>query len=386
VSDSEGYIALGEAEVEAAEKKRRTSWISRFRWPLMIAGPVLILAIAGYFILTSGRSQATDDAYVQVGKAPVAASVSGRVVEVLVRENQRVKKGDPLFRLDPRDFQVAADASVAHLHDAYGRVLALKATYGQAQAKVVQARTRVVRARDAVAFTAREAARQKAMFEAGVASRDQVDQAVHAADVARSDLAGAQADVAAAQAEERAALANAGNAPGARAEDHPLVRAARAEVERAELAQSYGVVLAPTDGVVTRVDQLQPGAYVNASQTVFWLITGQPWVEANFKEDQLAKMKVGQPAEIEVDAMKGVKLAGHVESFSPGTGQVFSALPAQNATGNWVKVTQRLPVRIAFDRTPPEMAGRGGLSAKVTVDVTGPGKGQPRTQPSSAQR
>jgi membrane fusion protein (multidrug efflux system) len=376
VSDSEGYIALGEAEVEAAEKKRRTSWLTRFRWPLMIGGPVLIAAIAAFFILTGGRSQATEDAYVQVGKAPVAASVSGRVIEVLVKENQHVKRGDPLFRLDPRDFQVAADASAAHLHDAYGRVLALKATYGQARAKVAQARTGVTRAQETVAFTAKEAARQKALFDAGVGSRDQYDQAAHAAATARSDLERAGADLAAAQAEEAADLANAGNATDARVEDHPLVRAARAELERAQLAQSYGVVVAPTDGVVTRVDQLQPGAYVNAAQTVFWLITGQPWVEANFKEDQLAKMKVGQPAEIEVDAYPDAKLAGHVESFSPGTGQVFSALPAQNATGNWVKVTQRLPVRIAFDRMPPEMAGRGGLSAHVKVDVTGPGKPQ----------
>jgi membrane fusion protein (multidrug efflux system) len=376
VSDSEGYIALGEAELEAAEKKRRTSWLTRFRWPLMVAGPVLIAAVAAFFILTSGRSQATEDAYVQVAKAPVSASVSGRVVEVLVKENQRVKRGDPLFRLDPRDFQVAADASAAHLHDAYGRVLALKATYSQARARVAQARTGVARAREAVAFTAKEAARQKALFDAGVGSREQYDQAVHAAAAARSDLERAGADLAAAEAEEAAALANAGNATNGRVEDHPLVRAARAELERAQLAQSYGVVVAPTDGVVTRVDQLQPGAYVNAAQTVFWLITGQPWVEANFKEDQLARMKVGQPAEIEVDAYPDARLAGHVESFSPGTGQVFSALPAQNATGNWVKVTQRLPVRIAFDRTPPEMAGRGGLSAHVKVDVTGPGKPQ----------
>jgi membrane fusion protein (multidrug efflux system) len=378
LSDSEGYIALGEAEVEAAEKKRRTSWLSRFRWPLMIAGPVLIVAIAAFFILTGGRSQATDDAYVQVAKAPVAASVSGRVVEVLVKENQRVKRGDPLFRLDPRDFQVAVDASAARLHQAYGQALALKATYAQAQARVTQARSGVAHAEEAVDFATKEAARQKAMFDAGVASRDQYDQATHAAAAARSDLARAQADVVAAQAEQTAALANAGNAPGASVENHPLVRAARAEVERTTLAQSYGVVVAPTDGVVTRVDQLQPGAYVNAAQTVFWLITGQPWVEANFKEDQLAKMKVGQPAQIEVDAYPDAKLAGHVESFSPGTGQVFSALPAQNATGNWVKVTQRLPVRVAFDRPPPEMAGRGGLSAKVTVDVTGPGKAQPQ--------
>ena len=130
--------------------------------------------------------------------------------------------------------------------------------------------------------------------------------------------------------------------------------------------------MAPADGIVTRVDQLPVGTYLNASQTGFWLLSGEPWIEANFKEDQLAHMKVGQPVTIKIDAYPEA-LKGHVASFSPGTGQAFSALPAQNATGNWVKVVQRLPVRIAFDKTPPDMAGRAGLSAKVTVDVRAPG-------------
>jgi membrane fusion protein (multidrug efflux system) len=111
------------------------------------------------------------------------------------------------------------------------------------------------------------------------------------------------------------------------------------------------------------------------SQTAFYLLSGQPWIEANFKEDQLAHMKVGQPVKIKVDADPDARITGHVASFSPGTGQTFSALPAQNATGNWVKVVQRLPVRIAFDKTPPDMAGRAGLSANVTVDVRSPGHG-----------
>jgi len=132
----------------------------------------------------------------------------------------------------------------------------------------------------------------------------------------------------------------------------------------------HTVIVAPKDGVVTRVDQLQVGAYVNPAQTVFFLINGEPWVEANFKENQLKKMRVGQPVKIKIDALGDQALAGHVASFSPGAGSAFSALPAQNATGNWVKVAQRLPVRIAFDRTPPDVAGRAGLSATVTVDVT----------------
>jgi membrane fusion protein (multidrug efflux system) len=131
--------------------------------------------------------------------------------------------------------------------------------------------------------------------------------------------------------------------------------------------------VAPADGVVARVDQLPVGAYLNGSQIAFWLLSGQPWVEANFKEDQLAHMKVGQPVDIRLDAYPDARLHGRVASFAPGTGAVFSALPAQNATGNWVKVTQRLSVRITFDQ-PTAVAARAGLSAKVKVDVRAPGR------------
>ena len=145
-------------------------------------------------------------------------------------------------------------------------------------------------------------------------------------------------------------------------DEQPAVRTARTNL-------GHTVIVAPQDGVVTRVDQLQLGAYLNASQVAFWLISGQPWVEANFKEDQLAKMRVGQPAEIKIDANGKQKLKGHVASFSPGTGSAFSALPAQNATGNWVKVVQRLPVEIAIDEVPQGLPLHMGLSVEVTVDT-----------------
>jgi membrane fusion protein (multidrug efflux system) len=148
---------------------------------------------------------------------------------------------------------------------------------------------------------------------------------------------------------------------------------AQAELQRAGISLEDTIIRAPADGVVTRVEQLQVGSYVNAAQTAFWLVSGAPWIEANFKESQLAKMRIGQPVEIVVDAFGKTKFSGHVASFSPGTGAAFSPLPAQNATGNWVKVVQRLPVRLAFDGRPPEMAGRIGLSAHVTVDVSAPG-------------
>ena len=343
-------------EIEPAPKgPEESGWLRRWRMPLILAGPALIAIGATVFFLTSGRFETTDNAYVQIAKAPVSASIGGRVVQVYVTENQRVQAGQPLFRLDSRDASVSEAEAAADLAQAGLRVRALRADYDRALAAVAAAQ-------DTVGYTEREAARQKELVAAGVSSRQQADQAVHAAQQARQQLS-------AAQQQASAALADLGGDPARPIEQHPSVLAAQAKLDRARLNQSYTEVLAPAAGVVTRVEQLQPGAYVNPSQTVFWLLAGQPWVEANFKEDQLAKMRVGQPVEIRVDAMAGTKLAGKVASFSPGTGAVFSALPAQNATGNWVKVTQRLPVRITFDRPPPEMAGRAGLSAKVKVDV-----------------
>ncbi|HEY2178895.1 MAG TPA: efflux RND transporter periplasmic adaptor subunit, partial [Caulobacteraceae bacterium] len=200
----------------------------------------------------------------------------------------------------------------------------------------------------------------------GVASRQQAAAARHTADVDTSQVIIARQQAA-------TALANLGS--GARDPDaFPAVLQAKAERATAQVDLARTVVYAQEDGIVTRVDQLQVGAYVNPSETLFFLLSGEPWVEANFKENQLTKMRVGQPAKIVVDALGGRELAGHVASFSPGSGSAFSALPAQNATGNWVKVAQRLPVRIAFDKAPPEVAGRAGLSAKVTVDVRSGGK------------
>ena len=185
--------------------------------------------------------------------------------------------------------------------------------------------------------------------------------AAHTADVATSNVIIARQQAA-------TALANLGE--GAQRPDaYPGVLQAQATRQSTQVDLGHTVIFAPQDGIVTRVDQLQVGAYVNPSETLFFLLSGEPWVEANFKENQLTKMRVGQPAKIVVDALGGKELAGHVASFSPGSGSAFSALPAQNATGNWVKVAQRLPVRIAFDKVPPEVAGRAGLSAKVTVDV-----------------
>ncbi len=342
------------------------SGMRAWRWPLMIGGPLLLLAVAGYFVLTSGRSQSTDDSYVQAARVPISASIGGRVTELDVSENQPVKAGQVLFRLDTSDYDAAVRQSSAELSSARLQVQALQASYQQALSAVKTAE-------DTAAFDAKEVTRQQALMDAGVASRDQYDQAVQAADVARQNVATAHQAAA-------KALADLGGAQSG-VENQPMVQQARAALARAQLNVDHGTVVAPQDGVVTRVEQLQVGSYINPAQTLFWLVAGAPWVEANFKEDQLAKMRIGQPATIHVDACPGHDFPGHVQSFSPGAGQAFSPLPAQNATGNWVKVVQRLPVRIAFDRPPPDVCGAAGLSANVTVDVRSGTDRRPAAQP-----
>lgn len=346
------------SDAETRGFRERDSLLRRWRWPLILGGPILILLIVGYFVITGGHYESTDNAYVQIAKDPVAPSVGGRVTDVYVQDNQVVKKGQLLFRLDARDYQANAAAAEAALAQAEQQIQVQRAAYQQAQANVQAAK-------DAANYAQTELARQKNLAAAGVASRQQVDQAVNAGNQARSQLAAAQQ--AAAQ-----ALANLGGDPNQPMDRYPAVLRAQADLSRAKLNVSYTDVYAPSDGVVTRVEQMPVGAYLNAAQTGFWLLSGTPYIEANFKEDQLSHMKVGQLVTIEVDAYPQAHLTGHVSSFSPGTGSAFSALPAQNATGNWVKVVQRLPVRIDFDRPPPGMAARAGLSARVKVDVRAP--------------
>ena len=356
MSEPEVIPLRGNADVDTRAKP---SFMRRMRWPLIIGGPLLIAGIVAYFILTGGRTQTTDNAYVQIAKAPVAPSIAGRVTDIYVHENEVVKRGQVLFRLDTRDMAANAEAAAASVANAALQVRALRASYQQQQA-MVQA------AKDQLAFATTEATREKNLANVGVASQAQVDQANHVVLAARQQLA-------AAQQQAQQVLANLGGDPNLAPQSAPVVMQAQAQLDRAKLSIAYGTVVAPADGVVTRVDQMPVGAYLNASQTGFWLLSGEPWIEANFKEDQLAHMKVGQAVTIKVDAYPDADIRGHVASFSPGTGQAFSALPAQNATGNWVKVVQRLPVRISFDKPPPDMAGRAGLSAKVTVDVRAPG-------------
>lgn len=328
---------------------------SRLRKPLLLAAPVAAVLVVLYFYLTGGRYQSTDNAYVQAGLVAVTANVDGPVVAMEVRDNQSVKAGDILFRIDPAPFQVAVDEAAARLADARSQVEARQASYHQGLAELQSAR-------DTLAFAEREAARQKSLLAEGIASQSQYDQAKLAVQTARQQIAtNVQKNAGIV-----ATLSGSVNAP---VDAQPSVKQARAALERAQLNLDYTVVRAPQDGIVTKVHQLQVGSYVTAARPVFTLAGQHLWVEANFKESQLRYMRAGQPARFKVDAFPELHLTGHLTSFSPGTGNTFSLLPAENATGNWVKVVQRLPIELSIDQLPAGVALHSGLSVEVTVDT-----------------
>jgi membrane fusion protein, multidrug efflux system len=343
------------SQSEATETPpRRRGWLQRLRWPVMIGVVVAALLIGLFVYLAGGRYESTDDAQIGGARVSISASVSGRVVELDVRDNQPVRAGQVLFRLDERPFQATYDQAEANLAAVRLQVDQLKATYRQRQADVRTAEA-------SLAYLETDAHRQTALVAAGTATVAQSDQASSQVDQARQKLAAAKEAAAAAL----AALDGQADIPSDR---HPLVMQARAQAARAQLDRSYVDIVAPQDGVVTKVDQLQVGDYINAGSPVFSLVSSRQWIDANFKENQLEYMRAGQPAKVRLDAYPDRRFEARIEAITPGTGSSFSLLPAENATGNWVKVTQRVPVRIVFARDPG-VPLQPGLSASVTVDT-----------------
>jgi membrane fusion protein (multidrug efflux system) len=332
-----------------------TSLARRVRMPLLIGVPILVVIGGLFMYLAGGRYQSTDDAYIQSARVDVSANVAGRVIDLPVHENQRVRAGDVLFRLDPAPIDTTAAQAAADLANAKQNLTGAGATYQQRTVELAAAQV-------TLAYQSKELVRQKAMTASGVTSQAQLDAQVQAVAVAKANVAAAQQ----AQANALAALGGRVNGP---ASENPAVRQAQAALDRAKLNQSYTVIRAAQDGTVTKVEQLQVGDYINAAQPVFSLVAPRVWVEANFKEDQLTYMRPGQPASFKVDAYPGIGLHGKVESLSPGTGSSFALLPAENATGNWVKVVQRLPVRISIDNPPEDFPLHAGLSVSVKVDT-----------------
>lgn len=338
----------------------------RWRQPLLVGGVLVVAAGVLYFWLSGGRYVSTDNAYVRAGQATISADVAGRVVAIEVHENQAVKKGDVLFRIDPEPFAIEVEQARARLAAATLEVEALKASYREK-------RSQVASARETLGFQSAQYDRQHGLLGAGISSQSQVEQVRHARDAARSQIAASEQDAA-------SVLASLGGDPEIAPAAHPQVLQAKAALDRAELDLRRTTVRAPDDGVVAMVDRLQVGDYLQRAVPAFVLVsTRNVWVEANLKEVQLTHVMPGQPATVKVDLYGDREWPAHVVGVAPGTGAQFSVLPAENATGNWVKVVQRLPVRIAFDSLEGLPAVRTGLSATVTVDTGDGATARPAT-------
>ncbi len=323
---------------------------------LLTAGPVLVLAGALFVYATGGRYISTDDAYVHAGKLTVATDVSGIVANVAVKESQQVDKGQVLFTLDQEPFQIALAGAQANLGTVRNQLTTLQATYRQKQAQIEQAKTDV-------AFYETTFQRQQDLLKRGVASQAAFDQA-------RRDLDSARERVTMAQHDAQATLAQLGGNADAPIEQNPNYLAAQAQVDKAQRDLRRTTVLAPIPGIVTNVDALQVGEYLPAAQAAFSLVSSADvWIEANPKESDLTYLKPGAPAIVTIDAYPGREWQATVTSLRPATGTEFSVLPAQNATGNWVKVVQRVPIRLAVQMPADAPPLRTGMSATVEIDT-----------------
>lgn len=331
------------------------NWFGRHRRLLLIGGPVVIAVVALIAYLFTGRYVSTDDAYIQAARVDISTEVSGRIAHIDVRDNQLVHKGDVLFTLDTPAFNIAVADARAQLGAALLKVPTLQAAYRQRLADQTAAQ-------NSLDYARRELARQTQLEAQGISSRAQLDQA-------KNNFQSAEQQLAAAQQQTASALADLAGNPNATPESLPLVKQAQAALDHAMLQLSYTVVHAPMDGIVAKVDQIQAGDHVNAATPLFALMSNTNlWVEGNFKETDLTYMRPGQSATFSVDAYPGRTFRGHVLSTSPGTGSSFSLLPPENASGNWVKVVQRLPVRLSIDNNDGVPLA-AGMSVEVTVDT-----------------
>lgn len=325
------------------------------RLGLMLSLPLLLGAGGLYMWATGGRYIDTDNAYVQQDMISVASEVSGRIVEVKVAENAHVKRGDLLFRIDPEPYRIAlaqADASIAASRL---QVEQMRATYSQEKAALAEAE-------QTLDYRRREFDRQSKLATSGYAAQSRLDEV-------RNDLRTAEQGVAKARQGVAAALAALGGDPAIETDKHPSVMLALAARERAALDLSRTSIAAPADGVVSQTDRLHVGQYMPLGLSALSLVeTGHTYIEANYKETDLTHMAPGQMATVRLDAFPDRTLTARVESIGAGTGSEFSLIPAQNATGNWVKVVQRVPVRLALDKTG-EVPLRAGLSVNVEVDT-----------------
>lgn len=351
---------LREPEHGTEERRKRRQGTRR-----TIYVPVLLVALAagGYYYVNGGQTMSTDNAYIQADMVGISTDVSGIVDTIAVRENEEVKKGQVLFQLRQRPFQIALDKAKAELGASILQLKSLKASYQQSLSLIVQAEADLPYYRS-------ELDRQENLIKSSVASKAAYDQAKHNLDAAEQKVTVAKAQAATTLSQYGADI----NQP---VEQSPIYLQAKAALDEAQRQLNNTIVHAPADGIVTNVNSLQVGQYLQASQSGFSLVSDKTlWIATSPKETELTYVRPGQKASISVDAYPGVVWEGTVDSISPASGSSFSLLPAQNTTGNWVKVVQRIPMRISIGDMQGKPPLRVGMSTVVDVD-TGHARGFP---------
>jgi membrane fusion protein, multidrug efflux system len=353
------------ARPSVAERPAKTPWLERLR-----AHRALVLAIAALAIaivvgvtvwwINASHYESTDDAFIDARTITISSQLNARVIDVPVTDNQVVTAGTVLVQLDRSDFQAATDQGKAQVDQAQANIANLQAQIAAQQARIDQANKQVAQAQAALTFAQQEDERYERLVKAGSVT-------VETAQQNHSNFLQAQATYAAAEAN---AIATTKQLPVLQSQ--ALQAQAQLEQQRAGFAQAKvnldrTVITAPVDGYVTQLTAAK-GMYAAAGQALMMFVPRDVWITANFKETQLASLRPGQPVDIAVDAFPDRTFKGHVDSVQAGSGTAFSLLPAQNATGNYVKIVQRVPVKIVFDR-PPDLLLGPGMSVVPTVRV-----------------
>lgn len=331
-----------------------------YRSALAVIAIVAAIAAGVIWWLNARQYESTDDAYIDARTVPISAQITGDIVDVPVDDNQPVVVGAPLLRIDPRDYRVAVEQAQAQLEQAQASVANVDAQIGAQQANIEQAEKQAAQAKAALDYAQQQNARDQALLKTGAGTVQQAQQSASTLTQEQAAYAAAQAStiavqkrLAVLQAQRKSALAQ--------------VASARAALDKAKIDLARTTIHAPVDGHIANLTGAK-GAYAQIGQALMSLVPRQVWVTANFKETALDQMRVGQPVDIRVDAYPGRVFHGHVDSIQAGSGAAFSLLPPENATGNFVKVVQRVPVKIVFDRPPGVYLGPG-MSVVPSVKV-----------------
>ncbi|HZT26898.1 MAG TPA: HlyD family secretion protein [Pseudolabrys sp.] len=341
-------------------RRRRKVDRKRLRMVLLIVLPAIALVLGGAYWLMGGRYISTDNAYVGAQKVLITPDISGKIAHIAVVEGQHVKAGDELFTLDPQPYRLALDGAKAKLD-------AARSDYDKLKTNLKSLTTLADLAKKNVELKQHDVDRKTALMNSQAGSRADVDTATSALVTAKLQEQFTE--------QQRDSTLNQllGN-PDLPLAEFPEYAQAKAALDDAQRNLDHTVVRAPMSGTATQVDSIQLGRFVAAGTPVFSIIDDEnPWVDANPKETDITYLRVGQKATLDVDSFPDHTFTGHVVSVSPGTGAQFSILPPQNATGNWVKVVQRVPVRIAFDKDEDTRLLRAGMSVNVEID-TGHGR------------